>query len=242
MEARATSEGGDVETAKTLFRGGWTAGIGLLAAVLAAAEPSSVKLEPFDSIELRDGGSVVVRHGPVRQATFRRGSPRYSSAEVSDGRLIITSCARPCPADYDLEVEVATPELAAVAVANGGSIEVRGSFPPQSTLAVAVDQGGAVDVRALAADEVTAAVHSGGWILTRPRRSLLASVADGGVITYWGEPRVQSAFEHGGNVGRGSAADAQRPLTDLKPRPPAPVPAVLPVPAVPAVPAVPPGR
>lgn len=233
-----------MEMAKTMRRGRWTAGIGLLTAAIAAAEPTTVKLASFDAVELRDGGSVVVRHGPVRRATFRRGSPRYSSAEVSDGRLIITSCARPCPSDYDLEVEVATPELAAVAVANGGSIEVQGAFPPQSTLAVAVEQGGALDVRALAADEVTAAVHSGGWILTRPRLSLLASVADGGVITYWGEPQVQSAVEHGGNVGRGSAADAQRPLEDLKPRLPAPLPlpAVSPVPAVPAVPAVPPER
>ena len=217
----------------------WTARIGLLAAaVTAAAEPSIVKLEPFDAVELRDGGSVVVRPGAVRQATFLRGSARYSSAEVSNRRLIITSCARPCPPDYDLEVEVSTPELAAVAVANGGSIEVHGAFPVQSTLAVAVEQGGALDVRALAADEVTAAVHSGGWILTTPRRSLLASVADGGVITYWGEPQVQSAVEHGGNVGRGSAADARRSLADLKPRVPH-LPALAPVPAVPPVPPVP---
>jgi hypothetical protein len=62
---------------------------------------------------------------------------------------------------------------------------------------------------------VTASVHSGGRIFTRPGTALSADVEQGGNITYWGDPVVESSVRYGGVVVKGTTADAERPLAEL---------------------------
>lgn len=203
-----------------------------LGASPGAGAATVVPVARFEAVELHGGGRVTLRHGSEQRVTLRRGDARHTRIEVEAGRLTVSNCVPDCPRGYRLEMEIETPALTAVAVSDGGVIQSLGTFPPAAALAVAVEQGGILDARSLAADSVAAVVNNGGLILTRPRRQLTASVSQGGNVTYWGEPHVTKAIDHGGVVEKGQASDAQRPLAELSPRH-APVPPVPPLPPSP---------
>lgn len=174
-----------------------------------------IQVGPFNLIELPHGGHVVLQRAPTQRVSLVRGSLDYTRLAVTDGRLIIDKCFRKCPRGYRLELEILTPNVAGVSLANGGSVQTRGSFPRQSDLAVAVRHGGTIDVRSLVANRVTASVYHGGRILTVPQASLSARVTQGGVITYWGDGQVRQSTEHGGVVQRGSADEIDLPLSEI---------------------------
>jgi beta-lactamase regulating signal transducer with metallopeptidase domain len=206
-----------------------------LSAVAApvATQPGIPLTSSFSSVELRNGGTVTLIHGASPRVTLVAGDPEQASISVrDDGRLVIDRCPAHCPREHGFEVEVVTPALAAIAVAEGGTIQSRGEFPPQTQIGVAVSQGGTVDLRSLAVTNVTASVYSGGRIFVKPASTLSAEVEQGGVITYWGDAVVESSVRHGGVVGKGTAADVDKPLAELGPRPPLPPPPVPPVPAI----------
>lgn len=197
----------------------------IAALVLLAAQA------PYSEIALSGGGEVVVRHGPAPGIVFRRGDARNTRIAVAGGRLGIDNCPRRCPRGYHLVLEVTMPSLAAVSVADGGTIRALNGFPGQASIAATVHSGGGIDLRALAVREVSASVRQGGIVLARPSRRLDARIEQGGRIAYWGNPSVHSAVRQGGSVGRGAEGDADRPLEALAPRV-APVPALPPVPKV----------
>jgi hypothetical protein len=192
----------------------------------AAASPAQ-----FQSIELRGGGTVTVRHGAthrVRVSGDSSGRPIHSEGE----NLVIDRCARPCARGHRIEVEIVTPAIARLAVRDGGLIQLVGAFPSQAAVAASVSSGGTIDMRPLEAARVSAAVNDGGRILARPGREMAATVADGGNITYWGDAAVTSSVRRGGVVAQGAAADLRAPVARLDP----PLPALLALPPVPAVP------
>jgi len=213
-----------------------------LAIVSAVATPAAMQrgiplTAAFNSVELRNGGNVSLVHGESQSVTLLKGDPEQASISIrDDGRLVIDRCPTQCPRNHDFEVEVVTPALGAIAVAEGGTIQARGEFPPQSKIVVAVSQGGRIDIRSIPVANVTASVYSGGGIFTKPGTALRAKVEQGGNITYWGDAVVESSVLYGGVVEEGTAADADRSLADLiGPKyvePPAPIPPVPPVPRV----------
>ena len=180
-----------------------------IAAPAPASAETVVPLAKFNSIELRGGGQVRLRYGPVQRVTVIRGSTEYSRIAVeAEGRrkpdrLVIEACDRNCPRNYELEIEVVTPDLQAVSVRGGGEIDAASAFPGPESLAVAVTGGGQIDVREVGAASVAAAVDGGGVILTRPGGSLAAAITGGGEIRYWGDPSVVISIEGGGHVRRG---------------------------------------
>lgn len=172
----------------------------VLLALAPAAAQTPVSVPTFDSLELRGGGRVTVRHGPQQHVTLVRGDPTITRFAVDgEGRLRIDACIRTCR-DYDLRVEIVTPELEAVAIQGGGSIRADGRFPDRGALAIVVTGGGTIDMSAVAAAEVAAAVRGGGSITTRARDSLAASINGGGSVRYLGDPSVTSAINGGGSV------------------------------------------
>lgn len=190
----------------------------------AAAGQAQGAAQAFRSIELRGGGTVTVRHGPAHLVTVRSGGADRAIRHEGD-RLVIDRCRRPCRGGHRIEVEIVTPQIAGLAVTDGGRIQLAGGFPSQPELAAAVSSGGMIDMRPLAAARVTAAVSQGGGILATPGRELTAAVSNGGIITYWGDPKVTSSIRHGGAIVRGAAADRHAPLASLDrgmPAPPAP--------------------
>lgn len=198
---------------------------------LAFAE-SVIPAAPFRKVMLRHGGVVVLRPSKIQRVTLVEGSPALTRVVVEGDQLRIEGCALDCPRGYKSVVEVLTPALDEVLVRDGGILRSEGEFGPLSSLRAGVEDGGVLDLRALTADEVTAAIHSGGNILTRPRKALVARIEQGGAVTYWGSPHVRSSVRQGGVVTRGRAGEESLPLDRLSP-------GVRTLPRVPAVPRVP---
>jgi hypothetical protein len=214
-----------------------------VAAAPVAIQPGVPLTASFSAVELRNGGDVSLVHGQSQGVTLRKGDPQESSITIGDdGRLVIDRCPMRCPRGHDFEVEVVTPRLAAIAVAEGGTIQSRGEFPHQAEISVAVSQGGTIDIRSMAVGNVTASVNNGGRIFVKPEGVLSAEIEQGGLITYWGAADVKSSVRYGGVVARGTAADADKPLADLGPElvpPIRPTPPVAPIPPTPPAPPVP---
>jgi hypothetical protein len=182
------------------------------AAPAPAAAETVVPVGKFNSIQLRGGGEVRLRYGPVQRVTILKGSTAYTTVSLkSDGgrarapdRLVIDACNNRCPRQYDLEIEIVTPDVQAVAVQGGGTIQTAGRFPARDSLAAAVHGGGHIDVRSAEVASIAAAVHGGGTIYARPQAALAAAIKGGGDIRYWGDPQVVTSIEGGGHVRRGS--------------------------------------
>lgn len=207
--------------------------VSMMTLAVSAAAQTVVPVGHFRSVELQNGGNVVVRHGPVQRVTILAGDLRYTQIRVDDRqRLVIDRSGQECPRGYQVHVEVVTPEVGALAVSNGGTLQTAGEFPPQASLDAGVEQGGTLDLRAISADAVDATVYSGGRILAAPRHTLSTTITSGGNVTYWGDPQVSKHVRDGGAVQRGRSADARRPLAELNGIQEA-------IPSLPAVPPVP---
>ena len=179
-------------------------GIPSLQAV-AQSEPMAVEVAPFRSVELRHGGKAILRHGPTQRVTFLKGSRDCTQISTASGdQLVIEKRKSKGDERCELEIEIITPELDRVTVAQGGTIQSRGTFPRQAEIGVTVDNGGTIDIRSMSVGSVTASVLSGGRILARPLTVIAATVVDGGTITYWGDARVTQSIEHGGSVTKGA--------------------------------------
>ena len=182
---------------------------------VASVEPQqTVPLAPFTSVEL-NGVKAVLQYGSPQRVTLLKGSDDISLITVTDERLVIDKCRDKCPRGYELQVEIVTPLINSISVANGGRIESLGSFPLHTAMSLAVSQGGMIDARAISANNIAAAVNQGGRILAKPEMTMVASVRNGGVSTYWGNAQVTSSTQHGGAVTKGAADDLDKPLSDV---------------------------
>ena len=183
----------------------------LLTLVPSATAGTVIPVAEFRSVELSNGGHVIVRHGAVQRVSVVEGDLQYTRVRVGDGgRLIIDRAPGDCPRGYRLQIEVVTPHLSAVSVSNGGTVRTLGAFPAQASIEAAVEQGGTIDIRSIPADDVDASVDSGGGIFTTSRKTLAASVQSGGVIAYWGDADVKKSVRDGGVVKRGTARDTEK--------------------------------
>ena len=179
----------------------------LFLTIFAASAPAlaveTVPVPSFRSVELRGGGEVVVRPGPVQRVTILDGSSQFTRMYVvRDRQLRIDVCNNRCPQRYRLRVEIQSPQMPDVAISGGGAIRALDGFAPQRQLSAAIHGGGAIDVRAVEASSVSAAVNGGGRISVNPRNSLSAAVNGGGEVRYAGNPEVSMAVHGGGLVHR----------------------------------------
>jgi len=172
-------------------------------------------LARFSSVELRNGGKAILRYGPVQRVTLLKGSANYTQVTASGDRLTIDKCNSKCPRGYELEIEIVAPHIDGISIVDGGTIEGRGSFPRRAEIRVAVTSGGTIDIRAMTVDSVTASVDQGGIIFTKPHSAMIATVRHGGNITYWGDAKVTSSVRDGGVVTKGTADEADKPLSDF---------------------------
>jgi hypothetical protein len=179
--------------------------IGLFLFPLAISAPAlAVEVVPvpqFHAVELRGGGEVQLRQGPVQRVTLLDGSTQFTSIRVErEGKLRIDACNNRCPHQYRLRILVESPRIPrTLAVSGGGSITANSSVA-EKDLTLAVSGGGVIDTRGVSAEVVTAAVNGGGQINARSRNALTAAVNGGGEVRYWGNPVVTSVIDGGGHV------------------------------------------
>ena len=183
--------------------------IPLFAAALAVAAPAlaleNLPVPDFRSVQLRGGGEVTVRPGPVQRVTIVDGSSQFTTVRVErNGQLRIDACNYRCPGHYRLRIEIQSPRVPDLAVSGGGAIRASGGFSATAHLSAAVNGGGSIDARAVDAANVSAAVNGGGHISVRPRHTLSAAVNGGGEVRYFGNPQVSMAVRGGGTVRPGS--------------------------------------
>ena len=178
--------------------------IAAAAAALSAptAAQSVVPLPRFDTVALQGGGQVILRHGDRQKVTIVSGDPSVTSFSVDGQSLRIEACDKRCPANYDLVVEIVTPQVSAIAVDGGGMVEAQSGFPDRNSLALAINGGGVIDAQKVGARQVSASVTGGGVIKAGANRSLAASVRGGGLVTYLGDPAVATSVVGGGLVRR----------------------------------------
>ena len=180
------------------------AAVAALAAAAPAAAQTPVPLPAFDSVELRGGGRVTLRHGPEQRVTLLRGDLETSRLSVEDDRLTIEACVPTCRDDH-LEVEIVTPGIAGVGVHGGGVVLTEGAFPAREQLAAGIRGGGSIDLTGIEADNVAAGIQGGGLIRAHARETLVAGITGGGSIRYLGDPAVTSSVRGGGSVGPAGA-------------------------------------
>ena len=178
---------------------------GVVFAIAPAFAATIVPVAHFQSIELEGGGHITVRHGDVQQLRLLEGSTAFTRFFVEEaGKLRVETCKNDCPNHYDLEVEIVTPRIRALAISGGGATETAGEFPRREDLTVAIDGGGTIDARAIDAVMATTAINGGGIIKIKAEGNLTAAIDGGGEIRYWGDPHVTSAIDGGGKVERGN--------------------------------------
>lgn len=170
-----------------------------------ASAAELVQVPAFESVQLRGGGSIVVRRGPVQRVTIVNGSSAYTRMSVDHrGQLTIDACNERCPRQYNLQIEIQSPDAPDAAISGGGSISFAPGFSAQGDISIAINGGGQIDARAVPAANVSAAVNGGGRILSGASRNLSAAVSGGGEVRYAGSPQVSSAVNGGGSVRRGN--------------------------------------
>lgn len=139
-----------------------------LLAAEAAPAAETVALPRFEGIELKGGGSVVVRQGAVQRVTLVEGSTSQTGIRVEprvrggQARLVVDACKVRCPRDYRLRIEIVTPDISAVAVNGGGHWRVTAT----GSLAASVNGGGAIQYWG---DPQVASSIRGGGAVTRGR-------------------------------------------------------------------------
>src|SRR5690242_7264740 len=91
----------------------------LVAALLAtpALAGTVVPVGPFNRIALNGGGEVILKHGATQRVTLIKGSTAHTSFTMrNDGELDIDACNVSCPHQYDLTIEIVTPNLRGAAI------------------------------------------------------------------------------------------------------------------------------
>jgi hypothetical protein len=178
----------------------------LVLATLAATPSLAGEVVPFprfDSVQLRGGGEVTVRPGPVQRVTLLEGSRQFTTFRMERGRqLTIDACNRQCPRNYRLRIAIEGPNVPDVAIMGGGRIIAAGGFAPQSQVSAAVMGGGEINLRPVSARDVSAAINGGGRIVTGNAASLSVAVNGGGEVRYLGDPQLSTAISGGGRVSR----------------------------------------
>jgi hypothetical protein len=160
-----------------------------------------VPVDHFGGIGLHGGGHVTVRYGAQQRVTILKGSTQFTRIVVEHGgSLNIDACNERCPDRYDLDIEIVSPDVGALAVEGGGSITAAGDFPDKEHFDVAVNGGGHIDARQIRAQTIGAAVNGGGHIEVAANGALTAAVSGGGHIVYSGNPKISQAVSGGGSI------------------------------------------
>ena len=172
--------------------------------LLPAADAGTVAVGAFNRVALHGGGHLILKHGATQSVSLLRGSTDVTSFTVKNGNeLVIAACGNTvimCPFNYDLDVEITSPDIRGIEVHGGGEVEAEGAFPEQQSLAIEVHGGGDLDVRAISVRDVTAEVHGGGDAKLTATHNLVASVHGGGDITYRGHPNQVESIHGGGDI------------------------------------------
>src|SRR5579871_6616502 len=122
----------------SLFAAAAIATLPVMALPGAASAQTVIPVDKFIAVELRGGGAINIKQGPVQRVTLVRGDPKDASFRVHDGTLVISPCDGFCWGSRRLDVEIETPALNGAAIKGGGHIRAEGVFPAQNTVTASI--------------------------------------------------------------------------------------------------------
>ena len=184
------------------------------------ADMITTDLEPFQGVELRGGGDLVITQGDdhVFEITSEQGT--WEIAVKDD--LLIVGCPDPCPKNKKRSANITLPNLEDIAVKGGGDIRVEGEFksadtlnialaggadiliagyyPNADTLNIAINGGGDIEAYNVNAREANVSINGGGDIALSASEELSVSIVGGGDIRYRGNPDISKSVIGGGAV------------------------------------------
>jgi len=175
-----------------------SAALCLLASAPAFAA-TDLSLPPFSAIEAHGGAHVVFHHGASQRVTVVKGDMKVARIIVVGGKLEIDPCPTTCwIGSHELDVDVVSPGVQALAAHGGARIDAEGTFPKQPQMSVEAHGGGSIDIRTIPADAVSVEAHGGGNVRVRALAALSAEAHGGGDIVYAGNPPKVAISTHGG--------------------------------------------
>ena len=125
---------------------------GALSLTMPSMAGTLVPLGHIRRIALHGGGEISLKYGSVQRVTLIKGSTAHTTFRLSsDGELEIDACNITCPHQYELKIEIVSPDIRGASIDGGGEIRSDGAFPNQSRFSAAINGGGVIDVRAIRA-------------------------------------------------------------------------------------------
>lgn len=177
----------------------------------AASAGTVIPVGPFHSVGIDGMGHVTFKHGNVQRVVLVKGDTSNTKIYIdSPGNLEIKSCSgswwsgHSCPWNYEVDVEITTPELHGVAISGSGKIDAQGPFPAQDRLNIAISGSGAIDLRNVPAHNVDTAIDGSGDVRVTVDGNLHAAISGSGKILYWGNPKVSEDISGSGVIRQGS--------------------------------------
>ncbi len=73
---------------------------------------------------------MTLKYGKEQHVTLIKGSTQFTRFSIEQGGgLSIDACNDNCPSHYDLEIEIVSPNISAIAIEGGGTICRAGKLP-----------------------------------------------------------------------------------------------------------------
>ena len=174
--------------------------------IIVDAAPSSfaptanavTKLAPFDRVELRGGGEIMIRFSS--DYTFENTSDNSYWAVGIDDDALVLSCYKSCVGSNSRSGIVTMPRIEGLKIKGGADIDFEGAFEKRDEFKIELLGGGDVNAFAVPADKVDVSIKGGGDIKVSPSSELNVSIFGGGDVQYRGTPEVSKSIFGGGEV------------------------------------------
>jgi hypothetical protein len=183
-----------------------------LASVLAASAAYADQLVPvghFHSVSIEGSGHITFIPGAQQRVVLKKGDTKNTEIKIKDnGDLVFKSCAghgwlgwmNSCPMDYELDVEITTPELSGVDISGSGKIESRPGFALQPKFAIDISGSGNIDAMNIPAGSASVSISGSGKVRVNARNSLKVDIAGSGSVVYSGHPQLSQSIAGSGSV------------------------------------------
>ena len=113
--------------------------------LMPAADAGTVAVGAFSRVALHGGGHLTLKHGATQSVSLIHGSTDVTSFTIRNGtELVIAACGNTvimCPFNYDLDVEITSPNIQGISIHGGGDITFRG----HPNLVQSIHGGGDID-------------------------------------------------------------------------------------------------
>jgi hypothetical protein len=183
-----------------------------LASVMAASAAYADQVVPvghFHSVSIEGFGRITLIPGAQQRVVLKKGDTKNTEIRIKDnGDLVFKSCpshgwfgwVNACPDNYELDVEITTPEISGVDISGSGKIESRPGFAPQPKFAIDISGSGNVDAMNIPVGGASVSISGSGKVRVNAHDKLSVDIAGSGSVIYAGHPQISQSIAGSGSV------------------------------------------